>query len=122
MLVKEKLAEDITWWIENAQIGINLIRTQQFTLEIFSDSSLTGWGAHCEKKSVFGFWSQEERRHHINYLELLAVSFALKCFASHLSGKEILLRLDNITAVAYVNKMGGVHFPHLSELAREIWV
>lgn len=38
MLVKEELAEDITWWIKNAQIGINPIRTQQFTLEIFSDS------------------------------------------------------------------------------------
>ncbi|CAD6227235.1 GSCOCG00006046001-RA-CDS, partial [Cotesia congregata] len=122
MLVKEELAEDITWWIQNAQIGINPIRTQQFTLEIFSDSSLKGWGAHCEKKSVFGFWSHEERRHHINYLELLAASFALKCFASHLSGKEILLRLDNTTAIAYVNKMGGIQFPHLSELVRKIWL
>lgn len=58
---------------------------------------------------------------HINYLELLAAFFALKCFASELRNCEVLLRLDNTTAIAYVNRAGGVQFPHLSELSRKIW-
>lgn len=42
-------------------------------------------------------------------------------FASNLSNEEILLRLDNTTAICYINKAGGIQFPHLSKLARKIW-
>jgi len=52
---------------------------------------------------------------------LLAAFFALECFVSELRNCEILLRLDNTTAIAYINKAGGVQLPHLSELARKIW-
>ena len=34
---------------------------------------------------------------------------------------EILLRVDNTTAMAYINRMGGIKFPKLNSLAREIW-
>ncbi|CAD6234371.1 GSCOCG00001862001-RA-CDS, partial [Cotesia congregata] len=34
---------------------------------------------------------------------------------------EILLRIDNTTAIAYINKAGGIKYPRLSELARSIW-
>lgn len=58
---------------------------------------------------------------HINSLELLAIFFGLKCFASHLLNCEILLRVDNMTAISYVNRMGGVQFPDLTATARSIW-
>ncbi|KYN09293.1 hypothetical protein ALC57_18589, partial [Trachymyrmex cornetzi] len=89
--------------------------------EIFSDSSLSGWGGYCDGVSVSGFWNDKDRKNHINYLELLAAFLTLKCFASHCSQSEILLRLDNNTAIAYINRAGGVRFPHLSELSRKIW-
>lgn len=41
-------------------------------MEIFSDASLTGWGAYCEGKRTHGYWSEEERLIHINILELMA--------------------------------------------------
>jgi len=66
---------------------------------MFSDTSLTGWGAVCNGIQTHGFWSTQDKRHHINYLELLAVFHALRCFASHLKGSEILLRINNSTAV-----------------------
>lgn len=121
MYFKEILIEDLEWWKNNILIGVNPFRTYNYVLEIFSDSSLTGWGAHSEGKSTYGFWNAEERKWHINYLELLAAFFALKSFASKLVKSEILLRIDNTTALAYVNKMGGVKFDHLSQLARKIW-
>lgn len=34
---------------------------------------------------------------------------------------EILLRIDNTTAISYINKMGSVQFPKLSLLSRQIW-
>jgi len=44
----------------------------------------------------------------INYLELLSAFFALKCFAENLRDCDVLLRIDNTTAIAYINKMGGI--------------
>lgn len=119
--IKECMVEDLTWWKHNASIGSNPIKTQNFSLEIFSDSSLSGWGCYCNGVSASGFWNEQEERNHINYLELLAAFFALKCFASDSSQCEILLRLDNTTAISYINRAGGVQFPHLSELSRKIW-
>lgn len=119
--ITESMLEDFNWWKKNAIIGSNPIRTQNYSIEIFSDSSLSGWGCFCNDARAFGFWNRQERKNHINYLELLAAFFALKCFASELSQCEVLLRLDNNTAIAYVNKAGGVQFPHLSELSRKIW-
>ncbi|KYQ54576.1 hypothetical protein ALC60_14850 [Trachymyrmex zeteki] len=115
------MVEDLIWWKLNAVIGSNPIRTQVYIIEIFSDSSLSGWRCYCKGSEAFGFWNRQERKNHINYLELLAAFFAIKCFASKLSQCEILLRLDNNTAIAYVNKAGGVRFPHLSKLSRKIW-
>lgn len=121
MYIKKSVTEDLNWWKETISSGFNPIRTQKFKIEIYSDASLTGWGAHCNGASIHGFWSERERKCHINYLELRAAFFALESFASNMSSCEILLRLDNTTAIAYVNKAGGVKFPHLSELARKIW-
>lgn len=46
---------------------------------------------------------------------------ALKCFAEDSSNCEILLRIDNTTAIAYVNKMGGVQYLGLDKVAKDIW-
>lgn len=119
--IKECMMEDLNWWKINAAIGMNPIKNQNFSMEIYSDSSLSGWGCYCNDISTGGFWNKEEKKKHINYLELLAAFFALKSFASNLSENEVLLRLDNTTAISYVNRGGGVKYPHLSELAREIW-
>ena len=53
--------------------------------------------------------------YHINQLELLASFLALKSFAYHDS------TLDNVTTIAYLNKMGGTPSRLLSSLALEIW-
>lgn len=51
----------------------------------------------------------------------MAVFFALKCFAEQLSDCDILHRVDNTTAIAYINKKGRVRYKSLSSLAKEIW-
>ena len=71
--------------------------------------------------STGGLWTQEEQTHHINYLELLAVFLALRTFARDRHSVAILLRMDNVTAIAFVNKMGGPHSTPLSNLAVKMW-
>ena len=58
----------------------------------------------------------EEAIHHINYLELLAAFLVLKTFASK---GTILLRIDHISAVTFINQ-GGTHSTQLSNLALEV--
>lgn len=121
MTISETAHEDLNWWSKNINSASNVIKTFDPIIEIFSDASLTGWGASCKGKRAHGHWSREEKSLHINVLELLAAFFALKCFASDLSDGDILLRLDNTTAMAYVNKKGGVRFPKLNKIAKTIW-
>ncbi|XP_067205411.1 uncharacterized protein [Linepithema humile] len=88
------IREDLLWWksIFADCSQRNFVRSGRWDLEIFSDASLTGWGAVCGEERTHGFWSSEEKQLHINYLELLAVFHALRCFASHIEDANILLR------------------------------
>lgn len=121
MKINPSLQEDFRWWEKIIKHTDNPIRNNRLCLEIFSDASLSGWGVFCKGESVNGFWSQTERNCHINYLELLAAFLGIKCFCKNITNSEILLRIDNTTAISYINRMGGIQFPHLNNIAREIW-
>jgi hypothetical protein len=63
----------------------------------------------------------EEKRLHINCLELLAGSLAIKTFTKDKVCAHVKLLMDNTAAVAYINKMGGTHSQVLSNLALDLW-
>lgn len=67
-----------------------------------------------------GHWSGEGVNEHINYLELMAVFFTLKSLARIYTNTHVRIAIDNTTAVAYVDHMGGRH-ENLNDLTREIW-
>lgn len=121
MPLSTKLQFDFLWSVNNISVKNDPIRSNSFVLEIFSDASRSGWGAACNDQKIHGWWSNEQRKHHINYLELTAVFYGLKTFAKDNNNCEILLRIDNATAIAFVNKMGGIQYPHLHDLAKNIW-
>lgn len=112
---------DLKWWLNNIDSTTFPLEAPHFVLEIFTDASRTGWGAYCKNKRVNGRWKDSELDFHINYLELLAVFLGLKCFAREYNNCSILLRVDNTTALSYINRMGGIQFPHLTGLTRTIW-
>ena len=62
-----------------------------------------------------------ERTLHINCLELLAGSFAVKSFAKRRLCAHARLRMDNTSAVAYVNRLGGTRSLVLSNFALALW-
>ena len=86
-----------------------------------ADASRAGWGACCKTTKTGGPWTPQEKEKHINYLELLAVFLALKSFTCHSKRVHILLRVDNVTAIAFLNRMGGSHSQDLSDLSVCIW-
>ena len=42
-------------------------------------------------------------------------------FTKNKAKAQVLLLMDNISAVTYINKMGGTHSPMLSYLAKHLW-
>lgn len=119
--ISSALITEFDWWLNTIPNTSNPIRSGNYKFEIFSDASGSGWGAFCKNELTHGFWTDLERKEHINYLELLAAYLGLKCFAKNLRDCEILLRIDNTTAISYINRMGGVQFPKLNEITQKIW-
>ena len=99
----------LQWWLEED----NLLQGQplhpvKHALQIFTDASKEGWGAHLNELIARGSWSVLESKLHINYLELKAVFLALKEFQDLCVDKIVLVATDNTTVVAYINKEGGM--------------
>ena len=110
--------EELLWWASNiaSRMGKSIIPLQP-SLLISSDASLEGWGAVTAGSKTGGPWSPEERKAHINWLELKAAWFALRCFAANLRNTVVGIALDNATAVSYINRPGGLKSKSLCDLA-----
>ena len=120
MKISGKVKSEMEWWITNIPIGYEKFKVDFYKKEIYTDASDSGWGA-TDDYNTYGFWNAEEKKWHINYKELFAIKTALEYLAKDLRNCCILLRIDNTTAISYINKMGGVRFKKFNKLAREIW-
>ena len=78
-------------------------------------------GAVLHPHRVSGVWSKKEALDHINSLELKAVLLALQNLESHVLGRSVLIRSDNMTVVSFINHQGGTHSSSLCRLALDLW-
>ena len=99
----------LQWWLneDNVLTGQPL-HPIKHALQIFTDASKEGWGAHLNERTARGSWSLPESKLHINYLELKAVFLALKEFQDLCTDQIVLVATDNTTVVSYINKEGGM--------------
>ena len=88
---------------------------------ISSDASLLRWEASCSGIQTEGPWS-EQKSLHINCLEIQAAFLTVQTFLRDQSEVLVLLQVDNTTAVAYINSLGGIVSPQLTSLARSLWM
>ena len=99
----------LRWWLEeNNVLQGQPLHPMKHALQIFTDASKEGWGAHLNEFTARGSWSVPESKMHINYLELKAVFLALKEFQGLCVGRIVLVATDNTTVVAYINKEAGM--------------
>lgn len=116
-----KLAkDDLSWWLKTIPEAVMFIHSDQFDQEIYTDSSLSGWGCAYQNSMTRGFWSVDEKSHHINVLELQAILYGLKSFLRE-DAQRVLIRSDNTTAISYVNKYGGCRSGECHRVATDIW-
>ena len=86
--VPKSLHPHLRWWLEESNVLLGQpLHPLKHALQIFTDASNEGWGAHLELKAVF---------------------LALKEFRTLVCNKTVLIATDNTTVVAYINKEGGM--------------
>lgn len=116
---------ELLWWTKLSSRAPSPIRRESPTLEIRTDASGAGWGATNMQVATGGRWNESElvraKNNEINYLETLAVGLGLKSFCSDLRDAHVLVRSDNVTAVTYLNCMGGSKSLACNKVAHEIW-
>ena len=71
--------------------------------------------------STGGRWSDLEKDDHINVLEMRAILLGLQSFFSLEKEVDILVKSDNTTAIAYLNKLGGSKSSECELVTKEIW-
>ena len=121
--LSETAKKDLKWWL-NCPISLPPKPLDPFlpNIILYTDSSETGWGSFSsEEKEASGFWSEDESLLHINILETKAVILALRSLFRKASNCSILVKTDNTTTVAYINNMGGVKNPSISDIIKEIY-
>ena len=116
-----KANEEINWWLNNIKDSSAPITRKNPDLFITSDASTKGWGAHREGTSTGGHFTIKEMESHINVLELKAVLLGLKSLCKDIENSHILLKIDNTSAVASINKMGSIRSIEMDSIVHEIW-
>ena len=112
---------DLTWWLGSLdQWNSSILITGPIQAQIETDASQSGWGARYGEHKAAGFWTPSISHRSSNYRELSAILMAIKSFQSMLQGKSVQVLTDNVTAVCYINHLGGPS-EDLTELMKKLW-
>lgn len=116
--------DDLQWWIRNvSSVNGKMIRQRPAQIHCRTDASFAGWGAVDldDDKSVNGRWHSSELCNSINFLELMAIWYALQSLYDAKHDVNIEIQSDNISAIKYINDMGGMTSKSMDSLAKSIW-
>ena len=116
-----EIYQDLLCWLdlERLERGISLEQVSP-QLDLWSDASDVGWGAHLGHQVVSGRWSHEQRLSSISHRELLAMFYALQHFLPLVHNTSVAVFADNTTALAYVKNQGGTRSAVLNQTAQEL--
>ena len=109
ILLTQEARDELRWWtVEGIYSSRPLVRENPCML-IRTDASSFAWGAEMNGEVSHGMWSDKEKDLHINVLELQAALLGIQSLCHKLRHCHLRIELDNTTAVAYINNMGGTH-------------
>ena len=107
--IQISLHPHLQWWLKDHNVLTGQpLHPIKHAVQIFTDASKEGRGAHLNEHTARGTWSLPESKLHINYLQLKAVFLALKEFQDLCTDQIVLVATDNTTVVSYINKEGGM--------------
>ena len=113
-----EILQHLKWWLQEDLYhqGIPL-RIDPPSHTIFTDASLSGWGAHVEPEGLLfhGVWTEDQSQLHINVLEMKAIFLSLSQAVHKVKNSTVLVSTDNTTVVTYIRHQGGTHSTELSD-------
>ena len=121
MSLSVQAQDELKWWISSVNEAHRPLIRPPYSFLITTDASSIGWGAVCNGTSTGGLWTAFGRSHHINYLEMLAILFGLKVFASSCTNVHFCAMSDNTTAVSVISYMGSSRSKACNDLCKTIW-
>ena len=110
-------ATDLQWWLTNILHTAVPIAHSNPTCTIYCDSSDYAWGAYFQGMTAQGYFTPMEKDNIIAVKELLAIYYGLHSFVNYFQGSHILIRSDNVGAVAYIRDMGGLRNVIMDDIA-----
>ena len=125
MKLSKKSLFALKWWFARGGFASSCstpLREPEPTLEIWTDSSSTQYGAYNDRGHfIQGEWDLlgAEKDLHISVLETRAARLAVESLTS--PGDKVLLHIDNISACAYIRKQGGTRSYSLSLESCLLW-
>ena len=110
------------WWSHRPHLEKSVpLQTSAPDIQLFTDASTVGWGAHIAHHEASGVWSPDHQSLHINFLELKTVLLALQHFRLRVQGHHVIIMSDNMTVVGLIKNQGGTHSRTLFKLTEEIF-
>ena len=112
-----KILQHLKWWLqEDLYLHGIPMKIDPPSHTIFTDASLSGWGAHVEPEGLLfhGLWTEDQSRLHINALEMKANFLSLTRAIHKVKNSTVLVSTDNTTVVAYIRHQGGL-IPQFSQ-------
>lgn len=118
----ETAKEELRWWKDDFK-AFNGRPFKMPTIEctIYTDASQSGWGGVCGSDTVSGFWSETESSQSSNMRELRAIHKTVGALEKVIKGKKLLIRSDNMTAIANIAKEGGNQNPLYIQLLKDLY-
>ncbi|KAI8499790.1 Phosphatidylinositide phosphatase SAC2 [Branchiostoma belcheri] len=118
----ESARADLRWWTDHLpRHNSRPILSPAAVIVVETDASTAGWGGYSNGVHTGGRWSVEEGQTHINILELRAASLTVRAFCRELVSKHVKVLTDNVTVVAYLNRLGGTRSQRLLDIALDLW-
>lgn len=108
------------WTVDNYALADVPLYRPTTTLNLYTNASLSVWGAELNIHTIRGTWLVDVATNHINVLRLQAVLLALTLFQSLISQHALLGATNNTIVLAYIEKQGGTHSSFLCSLALQI--
>ena len=118
VIIPKSDLDDILWWKPTIPLSVAPIVRENPSVTVNTDASSFGWGACTENGRTGGQFNLEESECGINILELKA---PLKSLCDSVKDSHILLKLDNTSAVAAINKVDSTQSLDMDHVVHKIW-
>ncbi|KAM7139358.1 uncharacterized protein RBU57_016138 [Macrochelys suwanniensis] len=122
LTVPSLVVASLQWWsyLHTMLQGVPFGKVSPL-LDLVSDMSDLGWGAHIGNMQTQGRWLVSDLSLHINVRALRAIHLACVAFSTYLRRKVVRVLMDNTTMMYYINRQGGSHSLALCLEALSLW-